>query len=655
MCGFAGFLGGDGSGSADATMALLRRMADVILHRGPDSGGEWCDVDAQIGFGYRRLAILDLSEAGHQPMASPSGRYVISFNGEVYNHQVIRLALAGEAPHWRGHSDTETLVAAFDVWGIEETVRRTIGMFAFAVWDKKTRTLTLGRDRLGEKPLYYGWQGTGREAVFLFGSELKALKAHPGFHGALDRDALCLFLRHDYIPAPHSIYQGISKLAPGSLLRISLEKRELEPKAYWSLEAVALGGIAEPFCGTADEAVLELEKLLLDAIGKQMVADVPLGAFLSGGVDSSTIVSLMQVQSTRPVKTFTIGFREAGFNEAEYAKAVAAHLGTEHTELYMAPEDARAVIPLLPSLYDEPFADSSQIPTFLVAQLARQHVTVSLSGDAGDELFCGYNRYLFSDRMWGRMSRVPRPMRQLMAGGLRGLSVDNWNRLISSFGKTLPGSLRRVNAGDKIHKGAALLASPTQDALYLGLNSNWANPEGLVIGGHEPATLLNGLGSSLDSLAGIERMMALDAKTYLPDDILVKVDRASMGVSLESRVPFLDHRVVEFAWSLPQDYKLRNGVTKWPIRQVLNRHVPAHLIERPKMGFGVPIGAWLRGPLRPWAEELLDPARLAREGVFQPQPILVKWREHLKGTRNWERHLWDILMFQAWMDEWHPT
>lgn len=652
MCGIAGFLTAAGTDSAEAT---LSRMADAIRHRGPDDSGVWMDRDAGIGLAHRRLSIVDLSPAGHQPMVSPSGRYMVVFNGEIYNHLDLRTepakvgaggtALGG----WRGHSDTETLLAGFDTWGIIATIERAIGMFAIAVWDRESQTLTLVRDRMGEKPLYYGWQGQGEKACFLFGSELKALRAHPDFCSQVNRDALCLFMRHNYIPAPYSIYQNIFKLPPGCSLTVSLRQREPKLSAYWSLAQVAESGVANPFEGNAEQAVGELEALLKDAVHQQMMADVPLGAFLSGGIDSSTVVALMQTQSGRPVKTFTIGFNEDGYNEAVHAKAVARYLGTEHTELYVTPQQAMDVIPNLPSLYCEPFADSSQIPTFLVSQLARQKVTVSLSGDAGDELFSGYNRYVLAQKLWGKLSRVPVWVRAFAASGIRAVPPRSWNRLASPFEALAPHSMRFSNIGDKLHKGAGVLAAREIDSLYLGLLTHW-NPDAIVLGGREPATCLNGAPPNLEGLDDVQRMMALDGLTYLPDDILAKVDRAAMWVSLESRVPFLDHRVVEFAWRIPQSMKLRNGVGKWILREVLYRHVPKELIERPKMGFGVPIDAWLRGPLRDWAEALLDPSRLQQEGYFNPVPIHIKWREHLNGHRNWAYHLWDVLMFQAWLE-----
>jgi asparagine synthase (glutamine-hydrolysing) len=634
-------------------------MAQAISRRGPDDVGVWFDETLGIALGHRRLSIVDLSPAGHQPMLSANGTLVLAYNGEIYNHLTLRTELerTAQAPTWRGHSDTETLLAGFSAWGVQSTLERCIGMFAFALWNRTASTLTLGRDRLGEKPLYYGWQGQGagqgEGAIFLFCSELKALKAHPAFRADIDRNALCLLMRHNCIPAPHSIYQGIHKLEAGCLLTVSRAHPEPRITRYWSAAKVVVAGAAQPFAGTAVQAVDALEGLLKNAVAQQMVADVPLGAFLSGGVDSSTVVALMQAQSAQRVKTFTIGFNELGYNEAEHAKAVAAHLGTDHTELYVTPQQAMNVIPRLPTLYCEPFSDFSQIPTFLVAQLARQQVTVSLSGDAGDELFGGYNRYLITSGLWKKLSTLPAGSRRLASRGLTAIAPERWNALLRPVQGMLPANLRHVNLGDKLHKGAGVLAAGSVDALYLGLVSHWDDPASVVIGGTEPPTLLTGNAPALPGLDDIQRMMALDTLTYLPDDVLVKVDRAAMGVSLEGRVPFLDHRVVEFAWSLPQSMKLRDGVGKWALREVLYRHVPKVLIERPKMGFGVPIGDWLRGPLRDWAEALLDEARLRQEGYFHPAPIREKWEDHLSGARNWQYHLWDVLMFQAWLEQEH--
>ncbi|MHB1091306.1 asparagine synthase (glutamine-hydrolyzing) [Thiobacillus sp.] len=638
MCGFAGVF------ALTPSQDSLWRMGLAIVHRGPDDSGIWMDPDAAIGLVHRRLSIIDLSPAGHQPMASACGRYVIAFNGEIYNHSALRKTL--EHSSWRGHSDTETLLSAIATWGLEPTLKQCVGMFAFALWDRESRTLTLARDRLGEKPLYYGWQG----ATFLFGSELKALRAHPAFCAEIDRDALALFLRHNAIPAPYSIYQGISKLPPGTFLQLQAGQKDARPVAYWSARSVAAVGQRNQFQGSDSEAAAELERLLGQAVGGQMVADVPLGAFLSGGIDSTTIVALMQAQSTRPVKTFTIGFNEAGYNEAEHARAVARHLGTEHTELYVTPQDAMDVIPSLSAIYDEPFADSSQIPTILVSRLARSHVTVSLSGDGGDELFGGYNRYFWARSLWRRLGWMPRPLRAALAGVLTMLPPASWNKVFHKLEQWLPARLRYANPGDKLHKAAEILAVRSPEEIYLGLVSHWKNPEQLVPGGHEPPTLLTDPAYRSDLPDFEHRMMYLDTVSYLPDDILTKVDRAAMSVSLETRVPLLDHRVVEFAWALPLTMKIRHGEGKWLLRQVLYCHVTQSLMERPKMGFGVPIDHWLRGPLKAWAAALIEPGRLVREGFFDPVPIQHKWAEHQSGNRNWSYYLWDVLMFQVWLE-----
>ncbi|WP_409266920.1 asparagine synthase (glutamine-hydrolyzing) [Massilia sp. BHUDP2] len=655
MCGITGFLGATQFAAEDGCGAILRQMTDSLSHRGPDDAGYWSDPEHGIALGHRRLSIVDLSPAGHQPMHSATRRHVLVFNGEIYNHLQLReqLAATGAAPSWRGHSDTETLLAGFEAWGVRATIERAVGMFAFALWDRLSGTLTLGRDRIGEKPLYYGWQGQGREAAFLFGSELAALRAHPRFEHAIDRGALCLQMRHNCIPSPYSIYQGIAKLQPGCLLAVSARQPGPQLVRYWSAADAAIAGTSQPFEGSPEEAVERLDVLLRDAIRMQMHADVPLGAFLSGGVDSSTVVALMQAQSARPVKTFSIGFDEEGYNEAEYAKAVADHLGTEHTELYVGGAEARELVPRLQETYDEPFSDSSQLPTALVSRLARRHVTISLSGDAGDELFCGYNRYQFAARLWDSIAASPVPLRRLAAGAITGVPVASWDRLLRGLGRCAPRSLRCQHPGDKLHKGAAIISCTSLDQLYLGLVSHWDDPAALVLGAQEPPTVLTGDAPALPGLDGVQRMMALDLLTYLPDDILVKVDRAAMSVSLETRVPFLDHRVVEFAWRLPQAMKLRDGCSKWALRQVLYRYVPKTLIERPKMGFGIPVGDWLRGPLRDWAADLLDEARLRREGYFDPAAIRLRWNEHLSGRRNWQYHLWDVLMFQSWLEGTH--
>jgi asparagine synthase (glutamine-hydrolysing) len=650
MCGLTGFFDTSLSLNAATLQATVQGMAKTIFHRGPDDAGEWVDAQAGIALGSRRLAIVDLSAAGHQPMCSHSGRYVIAYNGEVYNFGAIRQELASkqQAPPFHGHSDTEVILAAVEAWGLESAVRRFIGMFAFALWDRKERTLHLVRDRLGVKPLYYGWVGK----TLLFGSELKALRAHPDFAGEIDRGSVALLMRHNYIPAPYTIYQGISKLPPGSILTVPLESPlHAEPTVYWSVKTVAECGIAAPFTGSDTEAIARLDSLLRDAIGLRMIADVPLGVFLSGGVDSSTVVALMQVQSSRPVKTFTIGFEEDGYNEARHAKAVACHLETDHTELYLSSAEALTVIPKLPSLYDEPYADSSQIPTYLVSALARREVTVSLSGDGGDELFAGYNRYFWGRALWKRLRLLPRPMRGTAAAALQTLSPHSWDTLFHRLDAVLPKRLKQAQPGDKIAKIAQVLAVDSPESMYRELVSHWKDPAGMVRQACEPATALTDRAQWASLPDFTQRMMFFDTVTYLPDDILVKVDRASMGVSLEAREPLLDHRIVEFAWSLPLTMKIRNGEGKWALRQVLYQYVPKELIERPKMGFGIPIDSWLRGPLREWAEALLDEHRLNQEGFFDPQPIRKKWAEHLSGKHNWQYYMWSVLMFQAWLGE----
>lgn len=645
MCGIAGFIGFDRGARGQTSRIVAERMANTLIHRGPDDAGVWVDEAADVALAHRRLSILDLSPTGHQPMVSNGGRYVIVFNGEIYNHLELHEALMSIV--WRGHSDTETLLAAFEAWGIEATLKKCVGMFALALWDREIRTLTLARDRMGEKPLYYGWQGD----VFLFSSELKALRAHQAFRGEIDRDVLALYLRHNYVPTPYSIYKGIHKLLPGTRLTLAADAPigvSPAPTFYWRARDAAQADVRSDLDN--ETAIGELDALLRRAVGGQMVADVPLGAFLSGGVDSSAVVALMQAQSKRPVQTFTIGFHEAGYNEAEHAHAVAAHLGTEHTELYVTAEQAMAVIPRLPVLYDEPFADSSQIPTLLVSELARRHVAVSLSGDGGDELFGGYNRYLWASRIWRTLGWAPRSLRAALAGVLTSLPPAAWNGVFRGLSRFLPARWRYANPGDKLHKLADILAVRSPEEIYLALVSHWQQPPSVVIGATEPATVLTDARQWADVPDFESRMMYLDQMTYLPDDILTKVDRAAMGVSLETRVPLIDHRVVEFAWQLPLSMKIRNGQAKWLLRQVLYRYVPRELIERPKMGFGIPLDVWLRGPLRGWAEALLDESRLRQEGYFHSKPIRQKWSEHLSGQRNWAYYLWDVLMFQAWLE-----
>jgi len=655
MCGIAGLLSQSRT-DLDATVA---QMVASIRYRGPDDSGVWTDPSAGVGLGHARLSILDLSPEGHQPMSSRTGRYVLSYNGEVYNFAELRSELETCGAAFRGHSDTEIILAAFEAWGIDKSLRRFVGMFAFAIWDRHERRLYLVRDRLGIKPLYFGWVGRS----FVFASELKAIRSLREFDSPVDRGALALFTRLAYVPAPHSIYRDLYKLMPGCLFSIGLDQvvsrknfsaspddsaASWRPVRYWSAKQAAEEGTSRPLVASESDALEQLEVLLRQAVKLRMVADVPLGAFLSGGVDSSLVTALMQAQSATPVRTFTIGFHEAEYNEADHAKQVAAHLGTDHTELYVAPEQARAVIPRLPNLYDEPFGDSSQIPTFLVSELARRHVTVALSGDGGDELFAGYNRYFLGRRLWSRIGWLPKSFRYGMAKGIRAFSPESLSTIFHALRFFVPSM---QSPGDKLHKLADILAVKDPDTMYLGLVSQWKDPAQVVREGLEPLITLTDRGQ----WAGLDdftlRMMFLDLVTYLPDDILTKVDRASMGVSLEARVPLLDHRLVEFAWRLPLSMKIRReGEGKWLLRRVLDRYVPAPLIERPKMGFGVPIDQWLRGPLREWAEELLDEHRLRQEGYFSPEPIRQKWEEHLSGRRNWQYPLWNVLMFQAWLD-----
>lgn len=621
MCGISGFW----QQPAPGMETILAQMTARLAHRGPDDSGNWCDPDAGIALGHRRLAILDLSPAGHQPMHSACGRFVLIFNGEIYNHETLRQALPLQP--WRGHSDTETLLAGFAHWGIVPTLQKTVGMFALALWDKETRKLTLARDRLGEKPLYYGWQ----KNTFLFASELGAIKIHPAFERTIDRDALALFMRHNNVPAPYSIFQGIHKLPPGCLLTLdahSLCGQPACPVPYWQLQDAIEAGKNTPFAGSATEAIDQLERLIAKSARLQMAADVPTGAFLSGGIDSSAIVALMQAQSATPVKTFSIGFHEQEYDEAGHARAVARHLGTEHNELYLTAADALALIPSLPHLYDEPFADASQIPTVLLARLARQQVTVCLSGDGGDELFGGYTRYPLALKLWHRLHGLPG--RHLLAHGI--------NRLPAALIDQLP-------AGHKLQLLGQLMQTNELEPFYQQLISYWKTPP---VHGARPRTVCNT--PHIGNMLPLERLLRCDTLTYLPDDVLTKVDRASMSAGLEARVPLLDHRIVEFAWRLPLALRCHPDGSKWLLRQVLYRHVPAHLVERPKMGFGVPLDHWLRGELRDWAEALLDESRLRRNELLDAKAIRKKWQEHLSGRHNWQYPLWNVLMFAAWQD-----
>jgi len=632
-------------------------MGDALVSRGPDDAGVWVDESAGIALSHRRLSILDLSVAGHQPMHSRCGRYVIVFNGEIYNHLALRSELN---VNWYGDSDTETLLACFVAWGVHPTLERIVGMFAFALWDSVERRLYLARDRFGEKPLYYGWvRGT-----FVFGSELKALRRFPGFDNQIDRDVVALYMQFCYVPTPYAIYRHIYKLEAGCVLSLSLADTTTPPskvlfapasynrltiERYWALADVVQCGFANPIHDDC-EAVKQLETTLSSAVNLQSIADVPLGAFLSGGIDSSTIVALMQAQSVRPIRTFSIGFDDASLNEAEYAKAVAMHLGTDHTELYVSPQQALDVIPSLPDLYCEPFADSSQIPTYLVSRMARQHVTVCLSGDGGDELFCGYNRYFWGKRIWSRLSWMSPSTRRLLGIMIRKVPSSVWDVL----GNNLPHMAKIARLGDKAHKLSHRLRTVDGlDELYRSLVSEWSSASGIVRGAGVLPTILDTPVPAKDVVDSVERMMFWDSLTYLSDDILTKVDRAAMGVSLETRVPFLDHRVAELAWRIPLHMKTRHGQGKWVLRQVLYHHVPRELIERPKAGFAVPINRWLCGPLRDWAEDLLDESRLNNEGFLASELITQKWQQHLAGTHDWTPHLWTVLMFQAWISRTH--
>ena len=653
MCGFAGFIDTVNNRPLEELEQLAGRMAGALTNRGPDDSGSWADPASGFAVGHRRLAILDLSDAGHQPMLSHTGRFVIAYNGEIYNHHDLRTAIERmqQFSGWRGHSDTEILLAAFEAWGLKQALSRIEGMFALALWDRNERTLSLARDRFGEKPLYYSVTRRG----VIFASELKAFRARPGWKGEIDREALGLMMRHNCIPAPYTIFRNVCKVTPGHAVTIVADAdgqvRLAADSQYWSARDSAFRSMEAPFAGSDHEAVEAFGELLRKSVRRQMVADVPLGAFLSGGIDSSTIVTAMQAESNRPVKTFSIGSHEPAYNEAYHAAAVAHHLGTDHTEFYVTADEAMSVIPLLPRLYDEPFADSSQIPTYLVSKLARGDVTVSLSGDGGDELFAGYNRHTWGSSVWRRNRYLPTAARRAISGALTSVTPGAWDEVFRRINPLLPRRHRTRMSGDKIHKLADVLDIRSPREFYEEVTTHW-HPGSLVIDSNEPATLVNAFSNGFREWDPTLCMLYLDSVTYLPDDILVKLDRAAMAVSLESRLPFLDRELFEFAWSLPLSMKIRDGRGKWILRRWLAEHVPAALFERPKMGFGVPIDAWLRGPLRDWAEELLAENRLRNEGYLNPEPVQVKWKEHLSGKRNWQYHLWDILMFQSWLEVW---
>jgi asparagine synthase (glutamine-hydrolysing) len=644
MCGIAGMVDWRAATSADTLRSVGEAMTETLRHRGPDAGDVWVEAEGGVALGQRRLAIIDLSPGGAQPMQSADRRYVITFNGEIYNYLDIRREVAAAGRRTRSDSDTEVLLEACALWGVEAAIERAIGMFAFALWDRETRTLVLARDRLGIKPLYYA---ATPERV-LFASQLKAFLGAPFWRPTIDHDAVVGYLRHAYIAQPRTIYREAEKLAPGHILTLR-EGRPAKPKCFWDLRRIAIAGLRrnDP-APDANEAVERLDALLRDSVKLRMIADVPLGAFLSGGIDSSTVVALMQAQSARPVKTFSIGFHESGYDEAHCAKRVAAHLGTDHTEFYVEPRHALEVIPHLPDWFDEPFADSSQIPTYLVSKLTRKHVTVALSGDGGDEVFAGYNRYLWATRLARAGALVPRPLLAASAAALRALAPQSWNRLFA----VVPAAWRPALPGDNLHKLAPLLDDLAPDVIYRRLVTQWERPEAVAAAGREPSGPLWDATIAQDLPDFLPRMQFLDMIGYLPDDILTKVDRATMAVGLEGRVPLLDHRVVAYSWTLPLQFKLRGNRGKWLLRRVLDRYVPAPLIDRPKMGFGVPIDAWLRGPLREWAESLLASSRLASYGFVRTEPVRRAWQEHLNGIRNWQYPLWTVLMLQAWREKW---
>ena len=641
MCGITGVIS-RGNTSRNHLKHAVNLMNNAILHRGPDDSGIWVEPTAKVALGHRRLSILDLSLNGHQPMTSHCGRYILVFNGEIYNHLEIREAL-GNRP-WRGHSDTETILALMTKMGPIQALEQLVGMFAMASWDRETRTLTLARDRMGEKPLYYGRLESGD---FVFGSELHALRAHPHFDASIDRNALALYMRHSVFPGETCIYKSIHKLLPGSWMRID-DKGKATHGRYWDLREKALSLTQNQVAMDNETALAELERLMTQSVRGQMISDVPLGAFLSGGVDSSTVVALMCQQSGAQVRTFSIGFNEPGYNEAEHAKAVATHLGTRHTELYVSSDDALSLIPSLTQIYDEPFADSSQIPTYLVSKLARQDVSVVLSGDGGDELFTGYNRYLIAERAWGGIARVPLSVRKVLAWGLLAIPPSWTDAAVTPFQKAFQSAGRHSNIGSKLQKFAhnVLPAQNTLD-MYHSLVSHWKDPTMVVEGAECPRTLIDE--TDFDHvLSAVEQMSLVDQLTYLPDDILTKVDRASMALGLETRTPMLDHRIVEFSWKLAAQQKYNSGRGKWLLRELLYKHVPKSLIERPKQGFAIPLERWLRGPLRPWADDLLSPEALKSAGYLDVSQIRTKWEEHLSGRRNWQTQLWSALMFQAW-------
>lgn len=644
MCGIAGYIDPAGIGNTDHITSMVKALS----HRGPDSGGTWIDKEGGCALGHRRLSIIDLSPAGSQPMSSRDGNLILIFNGEIYNHKIIRKELneIETGIEWRGGSDTETLLEGFARWGIPATLRKCTGMFAFALWNRSMRTVTLGRDRIGEKPLYYGWSNQ----ILLFASELKAMKKHPSFNEAINRHALALYLKYSYVPAPFSIYQKYFKLQPGAIITFSAQNQNASPTYYWEAKKIIADCERNRFSGSLTDAIENLERLLTDSIRNQMIADVPLGAFLSGGVDSSTIVGIMQSLSSRPISTFTIGFEEKQYNEANFAKQVSQHLQTEHNELYVTPKIAMNVIPSLPDIYCEPFADSSQIPTYLVSKLASRKVKVCLSGDAGDELFAGYDRYLEVQKLWQKINATPRSLKIGFANLIRHVPAKAWNNTEQIFNPFIRNRFSKKSLAHKVYDRTKFMLNDDFLQLYDSFVSFWDRPSDIVL----RSTALGK--SEADSLffnnlnCNVHKMMACDLLTYLPDAILCKVERAAMSVSLETRVPFLDHRVVEFAWSLPLNYKLNKNVQKWIVKQILYKYLPERLMNRPKTGFGVPISEWLRGPLKEWASELLKENRIRQEGFFDACLISACWKEHIENGYDNGSKLWAVLMFQSWLD-----
>ncbi len=646
MCGITGYL--QVGGLERGWERSITLMTNALIHRGPDAIGTWGDPDAGIALGHRRLSVLDLSCLGDQPMISPSGRYQIAFNGEIYNFRELRNELVQAGVGFRGTSDTEVLLAGFDEWGIEATIQRSVGMFAFAVWDTRSRQLCLGRDRFGEKPLYCAWFGNS----FVFASELKSCQLHPGWHSRINRDALSLYMRHGYVPGPYTIFESAQKVLPGELWWIDpAQPNTIRPEPYWSVESSVVESLNDPFRGTYNDAVSAIDTQLRETLSQQMISDVPLGAFLSGGIDSSLIVAMMQTLSDQRIKTFTMGFDDAKYDESSAAQAIADHIGTAHTMVQVTAKDALEVIPSLPFIYDEPFADSSQIPTALVARIARSAVTVALSGDGGDELFGGYSRYRWAELLWKKMDRLPVSMRKAVAGAIRMLPPERWNALVLSGRAPIPQRLRDPMAGDKLYKIAELFTERTSRSLYRQLVSLWTNPEALVLRSSETPTALTSRSIPASISGFTEQMMYLDAQSYLPDDILVKVDRSAMSVSLETRSPYLDHRLFHLAWRLPFEYKVSEGLGKRVIRDVLAQYIPQSMFDRPKQGFSVPVAQWLRGPLREWAEDLLEPNQLASQGYLDVAQVRAIWSEHLSGHRNWQARLWSVLMFQSWLSK----